>query len=90
LSAAEQAAVAKLSKGFASALQGITSVPPQVDVSGLVNFDPTVLSSVDLKVREPQSTNLTSLQSLDFHADAGSRSFAMQGATGNVSVSVDL
>jgi hypothetical protein len=90
LSAAEQAAVAKLSKGFASALQGITSVPPQVDVSGLVNFDPTVLFSVDLKVREPQSTSLTSLQSLDFHADAGSRSFAMQGATGNVSVSVDL
>jgi hypothetical protein len=87
LSAAEQAAVAKLSKGFASALQGITSVPPQVDVSGLVGFDPTVLSSVDLKVRDPQSTNL---KTLDFHADAGSRSFAMQGVAGNVSVSVDL
>jgi hypothetical protein len=87
LSAAEQAAVAKLSKGFAAALQGITSDPPQVDVSGLVNFDPTVLSSVDLKVREPQST---SLQSLDFHADAGARSFAMQGAAGTVSVNVDL
>ena len=90
LSAAEQAAVAKLSTGFAAALQGITSVPPQVDVSGLVNFDPTVLSSVDLKVSEPQSTSMTSLQSLDFHADAGGRSFAMQGAAGKVSVNVDL
>jgi hypothetical protein len=87
LSAAEQATIGKLSKGFAAALQGITSVPPQVDLSGLVNFDPTVLSSVDLKVTDPQST---SLQSLDFHADAGSRSFAMQGAAGTVSVGVDF
>jgi hypothetical protein len=86
LSAAEQAAIGKLSTGFAAALRGATSIPPQVDLSGLVNFDPTVLSSVDLKVTEAQST---SLQSLDFHADAGSRSFAMQGAAGNVSVSVD-
>ena len=90
LSAAEQAAIGKLSKGFAAALQGITTVPPQVDVSGLVGFDPTVLSSVDLKVREPPSTSMTSLQSLDFHADAAGRSFAMQGGAGNVSVSVDL
>jgi len=87
LSAAERAAIAKLSAGFAAALQGITSVPPQVDVSGLVNFDPSVLSSVDLKVTDPQST---SLQSLNFHADAGGRTLAMQGAAGAVSVSVDL
>jgi hypothetical protein len=52
-----------------------------------VGFDPTVLSSVDLKVSEPRST---SVQSLDFHADAGNRSFAMHGAAGNVSVAVDL
>ena len=87
LSAAEQAAVAKLSTGFAAALQGITSNPPQVRVSGLVNIDPSVLSSVDLKVQEPQSS---SLKSLDLHADPGSRSFDMQGAAGSVSVSVDL
>jgi hypothetical protein len=87
LSAAEQAAVAKLSTGFGAAMQGITSVPPQVDVSGLVNFDPTVLSSVDLKVNDPQSTGL---QSLDFHADSASRSLRMQGAAGSVSVNIDL
>lgn len=50
LSAAEQAAVAKLSTGSSAARQGITSDPPQVSVSGRVNIDSSVLSSVDLKV----------------------------------------
>jgi hypothetical protein len=87
LSVAEQTAIAKLSKGFAAALQGITSDSTKVDVSGLVNFDATVLSGVDLNVREPQSNGL---RSLDFHADASRRSFAMQGQAGAVSMSVDL
>jgi hypothetical protein len=88
LSAAEQAAIAKLSKGFDAALQGITSGSTKVDVSGLVNYDTTVLSGVDLKVRE--SPQMSSLRSLDFHADASRRSFSMQGQAGIVSVSVDL
>jgi len=88
LSADEQTAVAKLAKGFDAALQGITSDSTKVDVSGLVNYDTTVLSGVDLKVRE--SPQAGGLQSLDFHADASRRSFAMQGQAGVVSVSVNL
>jgi hypothetical protein len=87
LSVAEQTAIAKLSDGFAAALRGVTSDSTKVDVSGLVNFDTTVLSGVDLNVREPQSSGL---RSLDFHADATRRSFAMQGQAGTVSVNVDL
>jgi hypothetical protein len=88
LSAAEQTAIAKLSKGFDAALQGITSGPTKVDVSGLVNYDTTVLSGVDLKVRE--SPQMSALRSLDFHADASRRSFSMQGQAGIVSVSANL
>jgi hypothetical protein len=88
LSADEQTAIGKLSKGFEAALQGITSGTTKVDVSGLVNYDATVLSGVDLKVGESPQTS--ALQSLDFHADASRRSFSMQGQAGTVAVSVDL
>ena len=88
LSAAEQTAIANLSSGFEAALQGITSTTPQVDLAGLINFDPTVLSGVDLNVRELPQTS--ALQSLSFHADASGRSFAMQSQAGSVSASVDL
>jgi hypothetical protein len=88
LSVAEQTAIAKLSKGFDAAIQGITSDSTKVDVSGLVNYDTTVLSGVDLHVRESPQTS--GLRSLDFHADASRRSLAMQGQAGIVSVSVNL
>ncbi|MDB6063353.1 MAG: hypothetical protein JWM78_3456 [Verrucomicrobiaceae bacterium] len=88
LTAAEQAAIAKLSKGFDAALQGIGGDAPTVDVSGLVDFDTTVLSGVDLSVRATSATN--GLQALDFHADATRRSLTMQSAAGRVGVAVDL
>jgi hypothetical protein len=88
LSADEQTAIAKLAKGFDAALQGITSESAKIDVSGLVNFDTTVLSGVDLKVRE--SPQVSDLRSLDFHADASRRSLATQGQAGIVSVNVNL
>ena len=88
LSAAEQTAIAKLSKGFDAALQGIAGSSAKVDVSGLVNYDTTVLSGVDLNVLD--APQMSGPQSLDFHADASRRSFSMQGQAGTVAVSVDL
>jgi hypothetical protein len=88
LSVAEQVAIAKLSKGFDAALQGIGKDSTQVDVSGLIDFDTKILSSVDLKVRI--APELNALRSLDLHADANRRSFTLQSEAGNVSVNVNL
>jgi hypothetical protein len=60
---------------FYAALQGITSESAKIDVSGLVNFDTTVLSGADLKVRE--SPQVSDLRSLDFHADASRRRWSV-------------
>jgi predicted acetyltransferase len=97
LTAAEQTAIAQLSKGFEAALQGVSQGEPKIDVSGLVNFDPSVLSAVDLTVRAPPpppysvvSPGWDPLLSLDFHADAAKRSLAVKTLAGSVSVNVDL
>lgn len=92
----ESAAIAGLATGFETALQGIgrNSTTTQqttlstIDVSGLMDFDPAVLASVDLKVSE--AARYVGLKSLDFHADSSSRRFAMKGIDGDVSVKVDL
>jgi hypothetical protein len=97
LTDAERTALAQLSKGFEAALQGISQGEAKIDVSGLVNFDPSVLSAVDLTVRAPpppptlsESPGSNPLQSLDFHADAAKRSLAVKSLAGNVSVKVDF
>ena len=96
LTAAEQTAIAGLSTGFEAALQGVSQGAAKIDVAGLVNFDPSVLSSVDLTVRAPPpsqyaavSADSNPLQSLDFHADATNRSLAVKSLAGSVSVNVD-
>jgi hypothetical protein len=97
LTSAEQAAIAGLSAGFEAALRGISRNATQIDVSGLVNFDPSKVSSVDLSVRKPSppvnaalSADWNPVQSLDFHADATSRSLSVRSLAGSVSVSVDV
>ena len=89
LTADEQKAVAQLSAGFQAALDGLSQVPPKVDLSGLVDYDASVLSGVDLSVRQAQGQG-SELKSLDFHVDAKSRSFSMESVSGKLSVSVDL
>lgn len=89
LTADEQKAVAQLSAGFQAALDGLTKVPPTVDFSGLVDYDASVLSGVDLSVRQTPRLD-SELKSLDFHVDAKSRSFSMESVSGKLAVSVDL
>lgn len=89
LTDAEQKAVAKLSKGFETALQSAIQGQGKVDISGLLDYDATALSSVDLTVRQtPQ--NGSTLKSLDFHADAKNRSFAIDATNSHLSLTVDL
>lgn len=89
LSADEQKAVVQLSAGFQSALDGLTKVPPEVNLSGLVGYDANVLSSVDLNVRAMPPLN-GELESFAFHADATQRRFSMDGVGGKIALSVDL
>lgn len=89
LSADEQKAVAQLSSGFQAALDGLTKVPPEVNLSGLVGYDASVLSGVDLSVRAMPPLN-GELESFDFHADATQRSFSMESVSGKIALSVDL
>ena len=89
LSADEQKAVAQLSSGFQAALDGLTKVPPEVNLSGLVGYDASVLSGVDLSVRAMPPLN-GELESFAFHADATQRSFSMEGVSGKIALSVDL
>jgi len=97
LTAAEQTAIAGLSTGFDAALQGVSQGAAKIDVAGLVSFDPSVLSSVDLTVRAPPppmhaavSADSNPLRSLEFHADATNRSLAVMSLAGSVSVNVDM
>ena len=89
LSAEEQKAVAQLSSGFQAALDGLTKVPPEVNLSGLVGYDASVLSGVDLSVRAMPPLN-GELESFDFHVDATQRSFSMESVSGKIALSVDL
>ena len=89
LTADEQKAIAQLSAGFQAALDGLSKVPPEVDLSGLVDYDASVLSGVDLSVRETPHSG-SELKSLDFHVDAKSRSLSMESVSGKLAVSVDL
>lgn len=89
LSAEEQKAVARLSSGFQAALDGLTKVPPEVNLSGLVGYDASVLSGVDLSVAAVPPLN-GDLESFAFHVDATQRRFSMGGVRGKIALSVDL
>ncbi|MQA37694.1 hypothetical protein GEV02_06000 [Rugamonas sp. FT29W] len=84
----ERAALAGLSAAFQKAIDGLAAVPPKVDLSGLIKFDASVLSSVDL--HSELKLNETDTQRLDFHADAKQRSVHFSGPAGEAKIAVDL
>jgi len=85
---AELGAVATLANAFQSAIDGFTAEPPKLDLSKLAQFDPSVLSSVDLNAHLKLSDD--SIQTLDFHADSQTRTVSMSGPSGNLRLSVDM
>ncbi|WP_260858230.1 hypothetical protein [Paraburkholderia sp. BCC1885] len=50
LSGTERSALAKLATGFQQAIDGLSGTPPSLNLSGLMQYDPSVLSSVNLQV----------------------------------------
>ncbi|HJV02135.1 MAG TPA: hypothetical protein VJ752_16475 [Burkholderiaceae bacterium] len=90
LSQAERGALAKLADAFQEAVDGIAQSPPQLKLGGLLQFDPTVLASVDLHTVVKLATEPESTQTLDLHADSASRQVSFSGAAGAVNVSVDM
>jgi hypothetical protein len=85
---AERSALEKLSGAFQKAIDGLTAKPPRIDLAGLTQFDPTVLSSVDLHASVQIDHSNT--QTLDFHADSQRRTVSSTGPAGTMKVDVDM
>jgi len=85
---AETAAVAKLSTAFKSALEGMASAPPRLDIAGLAQVDTSILSSVHLTAQAVSDNQ--AIQTIDFNADATTRAVKIDGLAGKIDVSVDL
>ncbi|WP_144636278.1 hypothetical protein [Bordetella genomosp. 13] len=88
LSDTEQAALAKLAKGFQAALDGLTGQPPKLDLSGLTQYDGSAIKSIDLSANIKTAANQN--LSLTFHANAQSRGVQLDGPEGTVQVDVDM
>ncbi|MCT6971877.1 hypothetical protein M1699_23615, partial [Salmonella enterica subsp. enterica serovar Albany] len=82
MSADELKAVGQLGSAFQASVDGLTAVPPKLDLSQLTQFDSKVLASVDLnaKVTSQGRDDLT----LAFHADSQSRTTRMSGPAGSI------
>jgi hypothetical protein len=83
----ERVAVAGLAQGFQQALDGLASAPPQLDLSGLLQYDSQELSSVDFQMDlKPKFSATTQYV---FHADQDVRSLSVDAPEGKVQLSVN-
>lgn len=87
LSASERQAVAKLSGGFQKAIDGLGSVPPTLDLSGLTQFDTSVLASVNFQYGVTGSGDAD--VSASYSQDSAARSLSVTSTAGTMSLSVD-
>jgi hypothetical protein len=87
LSDAELGALQKLSGSFQKALDGLGAKSPRLDLAGLMQFDPTVLSSVDFHANVKVGRSDT--QTVDLHVDSDLRTLSANGPLGAVKISVD-
>ena len=88
LTDAELKAVGQLGNAFQAAVDGLTALPPKLDLGKLTQFDSKLLASIDL------SAKLKTLegpdQTLAYHADSQSRTTRLAGPSGELSLAVDL
>lgn len=87
LSDSERGALAQLAGGFQQAIDGLGAQPPKLDLSGLTQFDTSVLSSVSFKY------SVTGEGGADISAsyaqDDASRSLSVTSAAGTLNLKVD-
>jgi hypothetical protein len=87
LSGAEQGALAKLSGAFQSAINGISTNPPSLNLSGLTQFDPSVLASVNLQ--SSVTTNGQPVQSIAFADNSSGKTVSVTEPSGTIKLSVN-
>lgn len=87
LSDSERGAISKLAGGFQEAIDGLSAQPPQIDLSGLTQFDTTVLSSVKFQyhITGASSANM----SASYSQDGASRSLSVSNASGTLNIKLD-
>jgi len=89
LSDEESRALAGLSDAFQKTIDGMTQSTPKLNLSGLMQYDQNVLSSVNLHAQVKLRGGQEGVQTLDFQADGTQRKVSFSGAAGNVDVKVD-
>jgi hypothetical protein len=87
LSDTERSALENLSGAFQSAINGLSASPPSLDLSGLTQFDSSVISSVTLHSSVTNDDQQT--QTIDLVANNSARTVSVTGPTGTLKVSVD-
>ncbi len=87
LGTTDRAALAKLAGGFQDAINGMGS-SSQPDFGGLLKYDPSLVSSIDIQASIQAKGAPVQTQTL--HADHARRSFKADRPDGHVNISVDL
>lgn len=82
LDTAERDAIAKLAEGFQQAIDGLNSNPPTLDLSGLSQYDSSVLSSVNMQF------NLGGVSG-NFTSNSSYQSVSLTDAQGSMNLKVD-
>lgn len=87
LSAAERAAVAKLADGLDRALEGLgQDDATELDLSGLMAYDRSVFSSLELKARHSQPGHVD----FSLRLDDSKQSIALKSQAGDLKLDVDV
>lgn len=87
LSAAERAAVAKLADGLDRALEGLgQDAATELDLSGLMSYDRSVFSSLELKARHSQPGHVD----FSLRLDDSKQSIALKSQAGDLKLDVDV
>jgi hypothetical protein len=88
LTTAERNALAQLSNGLDQALEGLgTYGKVNLDMSGLLNYDKSVLSQLDLTVKGPHRD--VPVASFGLHLNDNQHELTLQGQAGKLAISVD-
>ena len=88
LSQREATAIAQLAEGLNKTLEGLGGQQKvALDVAGLVGYDRSVLSGLDMRVRS--SGRGMALQSFELHANASRSTVSLQSWAGKMSLTVD-
>lgn len=88
LSSSEKTALAKLAQGFDKALEGLGQADkPQMDLANLLDFDSSVLKSVDLSVKNPQASQ--PLSTFNLHLGPERKTLDFKGLLGETALAVD-